>query len=107
MTLTLSAGNRGSLQGSATLPVHQVPERVYGCIPRGELTAAGPADPQGVVSVSFNSTCQRVLVVVGSCALGHTPVWGDTHWVGCCDWVGSDLATRGRREAGRMGVRCL
>lgn len=74
MTLTLSAGHHGSLQVSATLRIYQVPERVYGCIPRGEPTAAGPADPQGVVSISFESTCQGMLVVVGSCALGHMPV---------------------------------
>ena len=85
MTLMLSAGHHGSLQVSATLPIHQAPDRVYGCIPRGEPMAAGPADPQGMVSMSFDSTCQGMLVVVGSCALGHMPVWGDTHWVGCCD----------------------
>lgn len=61
----------------------RVPERVHGD-PRGEPTAAGPADPQGVVSISFKAPARVCFVAVGSCALGtHARCRVDSHWMGC------------------------
>ena len=85
VTLTLGAGRCEFLQVSATFVLYRDPERVCRCIPRAEPTAAGPADPQDMVSTSFYSACQGALMLVGSCALGHVPVKDRTHWVGCCD----------------------